>query len=116
MYDEQWFIPLIKNPLLLPGHSDDIQLAHKQRIDRVCDLIKNGTYHVPRTYDSDIRRPKGIVDNYHGVLYCDIGKTGTTSWKIFFGLMTRKEKKERTTWFKKHSYPWYIRRPKGRWR
>ena len=112
-FDNHHFMPPF---FILSGVIEVTQLAHRQRIDSVCALIKNGTYKIPPTYASAIRRPKGIVDNYHGVLYCDIGKTGTTSWLHFFKIMTANEAQKRRQWFNEHPYSWYSRRPRSKLR
>ena len=42
-------------------------------------MISKGAYNMSQANDKTPSRQKGIVDHYHQVVYCDIGKTGSTS-------------------------------------
>ena len=78
-------------------------------MEYICDLINNGSYSIPRSYGNN-SQPKGIVDHFRQVLYCNIGKTGSTSWLKMFKIITAIEKTSRKKWFENHSYPWCPRR------
>ena len=41
------------------------------------------------------------------VVYCDIGKTGTSSWHAVFENMMKRERSKRTRLYKKHPYKPY---------
>ena len=79
----------------------------------VCERIRHGYYpSVGRVESPTVTSRKGsqlkaIVDHYHKMLFCDIGKTGTSSWLSVFKKMVEHEKTKRRQWFKKHPFRLY---------
>ena len=78
------------------------QLSDNERVKDVCQRIRNGAYTVPQSNDKKPSRQKGIVDHYHQVVYCDIGKTGSTSWYSVFSSIIKREQHSRLTFVPKH--------------
>ena len=83
---------------------------------RVCENVAKGEYLEKPIDLTEQSRQKGIVDHYHQIVYCDIGKVGTTSWHQFFMKLTKKERAERSSWRADHPYSWYDMRPSDRWK
>ena len=104
--------------LFLSDFGLEPQTAQILRIRQVCERIKHGYYPSVRRVESPTEkrwRPpsrngsqlKALVDHYHKMLFCDIGKTGTSSWLAVFKQMIERERSERTLWFKKHPFRFY---------
>ena len=107
-----WGLQVIANPYMLLSDTNSshvrIFVDHKPNIvNNMCegDLIK----------DPSKSSQKGIVDHFHRVVYCDIGKTGTTSWFQLFQKLTKQEKLERSAFFRRHHYKWYSLGKIDRW-
>ena len=79
----------------------------------MCDFIEKGSYKIPRSGNQTITKARGIVDNYHKVLYCQNAKVASTSWVEMFTIMIREERLNRRKWFAKHPHPWYDNFPRG---
>ena len=92
------------------------KLSDIERIEDVCQRIRNGAYTVPQSNDKKPSRQKGIVDHYHQVVYCDIGKTGSTSWYSVFSSIIKREKHSRKQLYYKYNYRWYNSRQEDRYR
>ena len=97
------------------------------RMKEVCERIKHGYYPLVGRVESPTEtkwRPpsrngsqlKAIVDHYHKMLFCDIGKTGTSSWLNVFNKMIERERSERTMWFRKHPFRPYSIKKADRYR
>ena len=99
------------------------QTAQILRMRVVCERIKHGYYPSVGRVESPNKRRwrppsrkgsqlKALVDHYHKMLFCDIGKTGTSSWHAVFNKMVERDRKKRTEWFKKHPFrPYSIHKP-----
>ena len=65
-----------------------------------------------RRWRRDGSQLKALVNHYHETLFCDIGKTGTSSWLAVLKKMIERERAKRKEWFKKHPFrPYFIQKP-----
>ena len=92
------------------------KMSDKERIKDVCQMISKGAYNMSQANDKTPSRQKGIVDHYHQVVYCDIGKTGSTSWLSLFRSIIKREQQSRQQWYHRHNYTWYNSRELDRYR
>ena len=82
----------------------------------VCERVENSEYPTTPIYPVGQSRQKGLLDHYHRIVYCDIGKVGSTSWRKFFKKLTAKEKAERSSWRSKHPNVSCDIAPSGDWK
>ena len=85
-------------------------------IQTVCKRISDGGYVIPPAEDAVTSTLRGVVDHYHRVEFCDIPKSGTTSWLVMFYKLTEKERAQRTKWFSRHPYSWLGQAPSDGYR
>ena len=95
------------------------------RIQQICDQRKNGqeaAHACDINTDGNITwsrhrcTQKGVVDHYKKIVYCDIPKSGTTSWFEMFQKLTERERLERKKWFSEHPYNYNFVRNFDRWK
>ena len=99
------------NQLEEKDHSHEQDSSYLENLEYGCSVVSrggNGT-------SSSLR---ALVDHFHKFIFCDVPKTGTTSWLEFFKGMMERERMERRTWMKRHGYryPWYETHSDDRFR
>ena len=97
----------------------------KLHVKTVCDNIKNEYHNISsqRTMSASsqsgsntLSHIKGVVDHYHRIVYCDLPKSGTTSWHSVFAKLAKHESIERRQLFERHPYQWHYYRANDRYK
>ena len=77
----------------------------KKRVREVCDRIRAGYYMTGPTAEASVSQLRAMVDHYHQVVYCQILKAGSGSWKQFFERLFHREYDARKQWYNASQLP-----------
>ena len=81
------------------------QTELKENVKEVCQRIHEGYYVVNATSENSPNKLNVMVDHYHQVVYCEIFKVASGSWRQTFELVFEKEESSRRQWYNASKYP-----------